>query len=125
MTDAKDVVTYHMSPGLNERLTVTPLRDGPVCNNYLIKDSLEQEGKTPFEQTIKFQDGPVPEVGVTGVSIESVIAVLIHRLEDFQAGPFSCVENHSAIFHLELAMKSLQHRTADRVARGVEGTMAK
>jgi hypothetical protein len=71
---------------------------------------------------IKFQLGPIREHGVNGTNIETVVGLLISRLEGFQAGPFNCQENADAIHHLNTAVATLQSRTKTRVAAGVEGT---
>lgn len=70
---------------------------------------------------IFFQEGLVPEAGTNGVTIESLIAVLIDRLEGFQKGPFPSHHNTTAIYHLNAALDVLNARTSERVARGVEG----
>lgn len=73
---------------------------------------------------IKFQAGPLKEVGVNGCSIENVIDVLTGRLEGFQKGPFRCRENALAITKLEEAKQWLLYRTTKRQDQGVEGTNA-
>jgi hypothetical protein len=70
---------------------------------------------------IKFQLGPIAEVGVNGTTIEDVTQVLIDRLEGFQRGPFACAENASAIRHLKDAKLWLARRTHARQVQGVEG----
>ena len=74
---------------------------------------------------IRFQDGPVAENGVNGITQEVLLAVAIDRLQCFQRGPFACRENAIALTHIETAMMWLQQRTRDRIARQVEGTMTK
>jgi len=71
---------------------------------------------------IKFQKGPVKESGVNGCHQEDLIAIVIDRLQCFQAGDFACRENALAITKLEEALHWLNHRTKERVDRGVEGT---
>src|ERR1043165_908829 len=71
---------------------------------------------------IKWQCGPIQEVGINGTSIENVAQLLIARLEGFNNGPFKCRENSLAITKLEEAIHWLEHRTKKRVAQGVEGT---
>lgn len=71
---------------------------------------------------IKFQAGPLREVGVNGCAIEDVIDVLVTRLEGFQSGLFRCRENALAITKLEEAKQWLLYRTGKRQAQGVEGT---
>lgn len=70
---------------------------------------------------IKWQCGPLQEVGVNGGSIEDVIDVLVERLEGFQKGSFKCRENALAITKLEEAKLWLLYRTFKRQAQGVEG----
>lgn len=71
---------------------------------------------------LDFQNGPVKQVGLNGISDESLIAIVLDRLRGFQAGPFGCRDNALAITHLEDALARLQRRTRDRQERGVEGT---
>lgn len=72
--------------------------------------------------SISFQNGPIKENGVNGISQETLIAVLIDRLEGFQSGDFKCHDNQVALDSLQNARLWLHKRTMDRVARGVEGT---
>jgi len=74
---------------------------------------------------IHFQKGALREAGPNGISDEALLAVLIDRLQGFQAGPFSCRENAIALTKMEEAMHWLQHRTRDRLNRGVEGKSEK
>ena len=71
---------------------------------------------------IVFQNGPINQVGVNGVTHETLIAILIDRLRCFQAGPYACPDSNIALSHLEAAQGSLHNRTRARMARGVEGT---
>ena len=74
---------------------------------------------------VQFQNGPVKEFGVNGCHQEDLLAIVIDRLQSFQAGEFSCRENALALTKLEEAMHWLNHRTNARIARGVEGTNTK
>jgi len=79
--------------------------------------------KSTFQRSIiLFQNGPIPESGVNGITQEALLAILAHRLSGFQSGPFACRENAIALTHIESALLWLQKRTNDRVLRGVEGT---
>lgn len=73
---------------------------------------------------IQFQNGPIAEFGVNGVTHEALIAIVIDRLRAFQAGPFACRENALALTKLEESQHWLLHRTRARMSRGVEGTNA-
>ena len=114
-------------------LTVEVL-DGPgaggACHLYRIggfdtssNSSCTREGGKPTDHAyVLFQNGPIPEKGANGVTHEALLAIVIDRLRSFQEGPFRCRENAIALTHLEEALLWLHHRTAARVARGVEGT---
>jgi hypothetical protein len=73
---------------------------------------------------IVFQNGPINEVGVNGVTQEALLAIVVDRLRSFQAGPYACRENAIALTKVEEAMHWLQQRTIARMRRGVEGTHA-
>lgn len=74
-----------------------------------------------------FQNGPIQEVGVNGITNEVLLAVILDRLRDFQGdeftkNKFACRENAMAITKLEEGLMWLHKRTREREARGVEGT---
>lgn len=75
---------------------------------------------------VNWQRGPLMVDGIrrepNGAFTEGVIKVAIGRLEFYQASKFKCRENALAITKLEEALHWLQHRTADREVRGVEGS---
>ena len=75
----------------------------------------------PCYATVHFQYGAIKENGVNGCHNEDLIAIVIDRLQGFQAGEFSCRENAIAITKLEEALLWLNKRTTDRIRRGVEG----
>ena len=73
---------------------------------------------------VRFQCGPIQEVGVNGCAIEDVVDILIERLEGFQRGPFACRENAEALESLTWAKGLLLARTRKRQEQRVEGTNA-
>lgn len=71
----------------------------------------------------QFQHGPLGgERDTNGVVIEDLISVVIDRLTALNQPPYNCRENSIALTKLEEALLWLGKRTADRRARGVEGT---
>lgn len=113
----------HKVNGLNEALQISVMDEpgqGGACHEYLI----HTEGQGP-NCAIRFQNGPINEAGVNGISQEALLAILIDRLRGFQSGQFACRDNAIALTHLEDALMWLQKRTRDRIARGVEGTNVK
>lgn len=71
---------------------------------------------------ILFQNGPIAEAGVNGITHEALLAILIDRLECFQNGKFANDYNAAALNHLRSAQGVLLDRTRERMARNVEGT---
>lgn len=78
------------------------------------------EDDTP-KTWILFQNGPIKEVGVNGITNEALLAIVIDRLRGFQNGPYPCQETETALFHAQESLASLRNRTRERLARGVEG----
>ena len=121
-------LTSHKVNGLNEALTIEVLDQpgqGNACHVYKIHGpkSLDDQGSQfPDAQCVKFQDGPILEAGVNGISGEALLAIVEDRLICFQSGQYACRENAVALTKIQEAMMWLQKRTRDRMARGVEGT---
>ena len=117
----------HIANPANEALTITVLDEpgqGGACHQYSIRWKNERDDTEPHT-FIGFQDGPIGEVGVNGITQEALLAIVIDRLRGFQSGEFKCRENAIALTHCEDALLWLQKRTRDRLARGVEGTNQK
>lgn len=118
-------ITTHKINGCNESLQILVLDEpgsGNACHKYGI-NLLEYPGCSG--PIIQFQNGPIKEAGVNGITNEALVAIVIDRLQGFQKGTFACRENALALTKLEEAMHWLQHRTRERVAQGVEGTHQK
>lgn len=72
--------------------------------------------------TIQFQRGPRNVADSTPGTLDgAVLAVVIHRYECFQAGPFACAENEEVLAHLRAAQQLIIQRAQERAARGVLG----
>lgn len=56
-----------------------------------------------------------------GTTNEELLRIVADRIAKLNAKA-SCVENHTALGHLHLALAALESRTRDRRARNVEGT---
>lgn len=119
-------ITSHKLNGLNDSLEIAA-RDEPGAGgaNHEYRISVSSGSPLAKATIIDFQNGPIAESGVNGVSNESLVAIVIDRLQCFQSGEYKCRENAIALTHLEDAMHWLQHRTRERLSRGVEGTSAK
>ena len=104
------------SGGANHLYEITGFETG--TNPSLPSDGVQPKSRT----TILFQNGPINEVGVNGVTHEALLAILADRLRGFQGGKYANEDNALALAHIEAAQSSLQMRTRARIARGVEGT---
>lgn len=103
----------------NDRVDVTAM-DKPGLSGANYCYALDADGSESGAD-LNFQDGPIGEVEVDGITDEALLAVLIDRLRGFQSGPYKCRENAIALTHLEEALRWYHRRTRDRMARGVEG----
>ena len=115
-------LTAHQSNTVNELLeiiTVDQPGPGGAHHEYLCYWP-EQNGRVNTH-TIKFQKGGIADVGVNGLKNEALLAIVKHRLESFQAGPFKCYENDGALAAVNTALINMHNRTKARLARGVEG----
>lgn len=101
------------SGGAHHRYEITGLNmsDNPAADDTGLTNKL----------VIPYQQGPVPAVGVNGVTIEAVVATAVHRLECFQAGPFASADNQEALELFRKGIEALNRRTLARIARNVEG----
>jgi len=99
---------------------------GGACHEYKVEPvqgaACQSDAQDGQFVVVHFQKGPIGEAGVNGCHQEDLLAIVIHRLQCFQAGPFACRENALALTKLEEAMHWLNHRTDNRQKRGVEGT---
>lgn len=117
----------------NHQLRITVADEpgqGSACHRYEVTGYDTQDNPAAYGHaydalTVIFQNGPIKEVGVNGVTHEALLAILIHRLECFQNGPFASKHNKAALQCGKDMLFHLQTRTRERIERGVEGTHQK
>lgn len=124
-------IEYHKINSTNDTLTVEVLDapgHGGASHHYMVYApdwTRDPDGANPHHVwDILFQNGPIAEQGVNGLTQEVLLAIVIDRLRSFQSGPFSSQENALALTKCEEALHWLQQRTLDRMRRGVEGKTA-
>lgn len=129
-------ITSHVVNPANDKLTIRVVDQpgaGGANHAYIITGAAFNKNpsfqaimddKLPDETgvAVLFQNGPIPENGVNGLTQEALLAIVADRLECFQAGPYACKENGEALAHVKAAQEALLSRTRARMARGVEGT---
>ncbi len=127
------ILTDHIVEGdsANHQIAITVSDEpgaGGACHAYVLtgmdhtKNPSVTTSMAMGKQDVVFQNGPIKEFGVNGVTQEALLAIVIDRLRSFQAGLFACRENAIALTHCEDALMWLQLRTRKRIKRGVEGT---
>lgn len=118
----REITTHHDGHGLNEDILVGTLDEpgpGGACHEYVLVTGPNTTGY------LQFQKGPRDEYGSTpGVTEGAILAILIDRLESFQAGPYACEENAQTLYYLREALAWTKNRAHDRAARGVLGKSA-
>lgn len=113
-------ITDHIANPANDRIGITVMDEpgaGGAHHYYAVDVDGGENGLD-----MHFQNGPIAEAGVNGVTQEVLLAIVIDRLRCFQAGPYACKENAEALSHAEQSLDWLKSRTRARMARGVEGT---
>ncbi len=123
----------HMIGGTLNRVYIGVIDEpgpGGACHDYSVglcardTPSGSALGGTEVAR-IKFQKGPIAEAGLNGLTMESLLAIVIDRLQGFQSSEYSCRENALALARTQEAMHWLHDRTMKRMQRGVEGTNQK
>lgn len=119
-------ITAHHTNDANKAITLeADERDadnGNTSHNYWMIKEFSPKSPERFWQALKFQHGPIGEVGVNGITNEVLLAIVIDRLEGFQSSKWACMENQVALDKCKDALNQLEQRTQKRTARGVEGT---
>ena len=122
----RTIAEHKVNPA-NDRISIEVMDlpgAGGACHEYLVTLPAPDNtaGTAAKSWQISFQNGPINEAGVNGLTQEVLLAIVADRLRSFQAGPFSCRENALALTKIEEAMHWLHSRTLGRMQRGVEGT---
>lgn len=100
------------------------------CHRYLIRgfDARTNPvyGNDPvdprFTSEVIFQNGPIAEAGVNGVTPEALFLILQHKYQGFQSGQFACEENERILGCIEECLDQIYSRAHRRQSRHVEGT---
>jgi hypothetical protein len=113
----RELNSHKVNPA-NDKLTVL-VHDEPGSGGAHHQYSITLPDQQRYH--IDFQNGPIAEAGVNGLTHEALLAILIDRLECFQKGNFANSYNQRALEHMVGAQESLKDRTRERMTRGVEG----
>lgn len=114
----REITSHKINPA-NDQLRVVVM-DEPGAGGA--NHAYDVTGGAAVPTFVRFQDGPINEVGVNGITHEVLLAIIVDRLEAFQKGAYACRENAIALTKIQEAQHWLHHRTLVRMQRGVEGT---
>lgn len=119
-TPDNEVTLHHVGDARVDQLCIFAHNEpgpGGAHHDY----SICRRAEKPCHLSVQFQRGPVCEAGVNGVTNETLLAIVAHRLDGFQSGPMACAENLEALLATLAALAHLHDRTRRRLAAGVEG----
>lgn len=121
-----EVVNYHIVDGDDNPVKLFAVGERNAANahnSYVISGLTSIDGKeNKTVQQIDFQNGNPLTQGYNGWVIEQLLAACLHRLQGYQLGKFACEDNQNALEHIEQAIRHLNRRTVDRIARQVKNT---
>lgn len=119
-------INEHKVNPANDRILIEVTDEpgaGGANHEYLVTlPPNDDPSKASKSWNISFQNGPINENGINGLTQEVLLAIVADRLRSFQAGQFACRENALALTKIEEAQHWLHSRTLARMRRGVEGT---
>lgn len=119
------LIETHKGGFVNDALRIEaigePTAGGSNHTYWIHSTEPRREDQSPaVAEILKFQNGN-PRHGINGITNEALLAVVEDRLAAFQRGPFACLSNEQALLCVRTALAALKTRTAERIARGVEG----
>jgi hypothetical protein len=98
------------------------LRPGHLYELDMFEDTPDDLGnqRIQFIEKVPINNGVELKTINNGTTNEEVLSMLISRMNYLQS-KFPCEENADAIYFLSMALKRLNDRTKNRIARNVEG----
>jgi hypothetical protein len=125
----RNITTHHDGHGLNESITINADLKGPggASHRYDAYVTVQRGDASAIHALkVQFQEGPRNVMSSTpGVTEAVLLAILIDRLEGFQAGDYPSPYNERMLDHLRAALQETKARADERAARGVLGTYNK
>lgn len=120
----REITSHRVNP-VNDRVAIEVIDQpgaGGANHQYLVSWPSDAPKGARQQVLIQFQNGPIAEAGVNGLTQEVLLAIIADRLQCFQNGPYACTENQAALNHVLEAARVLASRTKKRVDQGIEGT---
>lgn len=105
-------ITSHELNDCNNQIELKAMDEpGPGGANHYYQASYKDRIHARRHTDIIFQNGPIPDNGVNGITQEVLLAIVIDRLECFQKGMFPNDYNAAALAHCKDALSYLHDRT--------------
>ena len=103
-----------------------------ATNDYMLSVQPQADASAPKDTPapeavvtlLAFQYGAPAQAGFNGLTDQALLAVLIDRMEGFEAGKYAVPETGFALDCLRTAQMWMNSRTGARIARGVDGTVS-
>lgn len=123
---SSEITEHGVSPValLTTTYAITTHDDKTGSSCHLYKSLLhDRYGNIVGDARVQFHKGAFSALGgiPNGIADTTLLSILVHRWELFQAGAFPSEENAKAIELVKAAIECLNARTRDRIERGVEG----
>lgn len=122
------LITVQKREKLNDVYAIDEKGNGGANHRYVICKTGETNwscgnNTLGLLEDIKFQNGARNEENsISGVLDTDLLEIVKHRLECFQEGAFSSKYNERALHHITEALRWMNKRVEDRIARNVLGT---
>lgn len=114
--------TIQTKQKLNDVYTYDEKGAGGANHAYGVYKHGEVAAESTPLAVIQFQNGARLEEGsIPGIIDSDLLEMVRHRLQCFQAGPYTSEYNEKALYHIEQALQALNQRVEDRIARDVLG----
>lgn len=108
-----DLAPYNVSTSVETNIATPSV---PVIYRITGMDFTKVKTWSPPSETLYDDKLSIPfttsSVEPNGVMMEQLTAIMIHRLESFQAGNTPCLENDVTLMHLRSALASMNRRAS-------------
>src|ERR1700722_6492975 len=108
MAHQREIRDHIVNP-VNDRIGIYVM-DEPGAGGAHHHYHVDVDGVPLNSMDVYFQNGPISEEGVNGVTQEVLLAIVADRLRSFQAGQFACAENAEALMSVVRALDLFKDR---------------
>lgn len=124
----REIHTHQNSEFTRKHIRVFAVDDagsGGACHEYQVHVVPDHNEPSSEVVTVKYQHGPIKEVGINGITDEALLAIVEDRLQAFSGGELPSRQGALARTHVQQALFWLRDRQEERARRGVAGKLEK